>query len=340
MDKAEEAAELRRAGVGVKRIAAQLGVSHHRVQVWLRDVPLPSALARPRAKDGAREAAVLLRSEGRTYDEIATELGVSKGTLSLWLRDLRDTAPTAVADDESARDAARRLRVDGSLLREIAAELGVAMRSVHTWTRDLPIPARAVHGRSAEECRRMTRERWDVELEVRDKARQAVMSQAAADVGELTPRELELVAVTAYWCEGSKSKPWRRSERLAFINSDPDLIRIWIRWLAARGVGRDRLRFRLNIHESGDLIGSTAFWAEVVAAPPTDFSKPTVKRHNPKTVRQNTGEAYVGCLTVNVLQGRELYQRLSGIWSGIVAGCQWADQPPPGTAHCADIPLS
>ena len=276
MDQAEEAAELRRAGVGVKRIAAQLGVSHHRVQVWLRDVPVPSAMARPRAKDGAREAALALRAEGRTYDEIATELGVSKGTLSLWLR-------------------------------------------------DLPGPMRNAFGRSAEECRRMARERWDSELARRDGDRQQVMSAATASVGSLTVRELELVAVTAYWCEGTKSKPWRRKERLALINSDAGVITVWLRWLALQGVGPERLRFRLSIHESADLARATAYWAEVVGVAPADFGKLTLKRHNPKTVRLNTGDGYVGCLTVYVLQGRELYQRMAGIWTGVVDGGQWVD---------------
>jgi transposase len=338
MDKAEEAAELRRAGVGVKRIAAQLGVSHHRVQVWLRDVPLPSAVARPRAKDGARETAVVLRSEGRTYDEIATELGVSKGTLSLWLRDLPEADQAVELGEEGVRDAARRLRSDGLLLREIADELGVSSRSAHEWTRDLPIPARAVHGRSAEECRRMTRERWDVELERRDVDRQRVTAEAAETVGPVTARELELVAVTAYWCEGAKSKPWRRSEKVSFINSDPDLIRIWIRWLAERGIGSERLRLRLSIHESADIEAATTFWAGVVGVPTTHFSRPTLKRHNPLTVRKNTGDAYVGCLVVTVLQGREVYQHLAGVWTGLVSGTQWAAPPLPGAAHWGGIP--
>jgi hypothetical protein len=48
-------------------------------------------------------------------------------------------------------------------------------------------------------------------------------------------RELDLVAATAYWCEGQKSKPWALRERLTFINSDPELILIWVEWLRRRG---------------------------------------------------------------------------------------------------------
>jgi hypothetical protein len=37
-------------------------------------------------------------------------------------------------------------------------------------------------------------------------------------------------------------------------------------------------------------------------------------------VRKNIKEAYVGCLVVRVLQGRQLYQEIEGVWRGIAAG--------------------
>jgi transposase-like protein len=51
-----------------------------------------------------------------------------------------------------------------------------------------------------------------------------------------------------------------------------------------------------------------------------DLKADTLKRHNPKTVRKNVGEAYVGCLSIGVRQSRELYQRMAGTWQGIMAG--------------------
>jgi hypothetical protein len=42
------------------------------------------------------------------------------------------------------------------------------------------------------------------------------------------------------------------------------------------------------------------------------FRKPTLKRHNPKTVRKKVGEDYHGCLVVDVLRSAELYQRIAG----------------------------
>jgi len=39
---------------------------------------------------------------------------------------------------------------------------------------------------------------------------------------------------------------------------------------------------------------------------------PTLKRHNPKTVRKNVGDSYRGCLRINVRRSSGLYRRIEG----------------------------
>jgi len=142
----------------------------------------------------------------------------------------------------------------------------------------------------------------------------------AARVGGIDERTLSLLAAVAYWCEGAKSKPWRRNDRLVFVNSDPDLIRLLVAWLTRRGVGLDRCRLSLSIHESGDVAAATQFWASVLGVQPGSFAKPSLKRHNPKTPRKNTGASYVGCLVIGVRQSRDLYPEIEGLWRGLVRG--------------------
>jgi transposase len=335
----EQAVAMRRAGIGAKRIAKQLGIGVDLCQELLRDEPPPASLMRVRAKDELREVAIQLRREGRTYPEIREELGVSKSSLSLWLRDLdfpteeQRTALRAGTPGEPADEAlltgselARELRAEGWLLREIAEELGVAPKTAYVWCKGIPVPPRAVHGRSAEETRAMARAYWDAERQRRDVVRQECIDAHRRRVGRLTDHQLALVVATAYWCEGSKSKPWRREERLVFINSDPDLIRLFVRWLASRGVGLDRCRVSLSIHESGDLEGSTAYWAKALGADASSFAKPSLKRHNPKTVRKNIGVEYRGCLAISVRQSRDLYREIEGLWRGVAAGLPLDDE--------------
>ena len=335
----EQARAMRAAGRSRREIAAELHIGDDLMTELLAGTEVPDGLKRPRAKDEHRAAAVTLRAAGRTYDEIADELGVSKGSLSLWLRGLprptdeEGAALQAAAHpvpvqltllDPAARtdraELARQMRLDGLLLREIADALSVSVKTACVWCAGLPVPPRAKHGGNREHVRMMNRKRWDRVLAERDEERADAKTRAAAEVGPVEARDLVLAAVVAYWCEGSKDKPYARRERVTFINSDPGLIRLFLAWLRQEDIGAERWRLSLSIHESADVDAATEYWADVAGVPAATFGKPTLKRHNPKTVRKNVDDAYVGCLVVRVLQGRELYQRIEGLWQGIMSG--------------------
>jgi len=97
-----------------------------------------------------------------------------------------------------------------------------------------------------------------------------------------------------------------------FMNSDPGLIMFFLRFLDAAGVGRDRLIYRVQIHESADVAAAEQAWLALTGAAPDQFRKTTLKRHNPKTVRKNVGADYRGCLRVDVRQSSGLYYRIEG----------------------------
>jgi hypothetical protein len=148
----------------------------------------------------------------------------------------------------------------------------------------------------------------------------AESATAAAEIGELTDRELLIAGAIAYWCEGAKSKPYRRSsDRVVFTNSDPGLVRFFLRFLDVAGVQRSDLVFKVHIHESADLEAAQRFWEEVTCAPSDLFGKPTLKHHNPKTNRGNTGTAYHGCLRIEVRRSGELYRKIGGWAAGAMA---------------------
>ena len=120
-----------------------------------------------------------------------------------------------------------------------------------------------------------TRRYWEAERPAREAERAAVRDAAAAEIGPLTEREILIAGATAYWCEGTKSKPSRRNDRVAFINSDPALILLFLRFLATVGISPDRLVFRVYIHENADAERSPAILAahdrrEAGAVPPHD----------------------------------------------------------------------
>jgi hypothetical protein len=151
--------------------------------------------------------------------------------------------------------------------------------------------------------------------------RQKTVSAARIQIQQMSERDLFVVGVVAYWAEGSKAKPWRpEGEAVQFINSDPDMIRLFVTWLRLVGVGPERLSCRVHIHESGDAVEATKYWAGVAGVSPDSFSRPTIKRHRPTTSRGNVGAEYRGCLCIYVRRSTNLYRQIEGWWSGICAG--------------------
>ncbi|MFG3120003.1 hypothetical protein ACGF4C_37295 [Streptomyces sp. NPDC048197] len=277
---------------------------------------MPNTQRTPHDYEALRHHALTLRRAGLSRRQIRDRLSLP----------LTDAALTSLLEGEpppdwtrrpNAKDdlraKARELRKQGRTYNEIVAELGVAKSSVSLWVRDLPKPQK-----SPEAMHQMREARWAPYREARDLAIAQTKAEAAAEIGTLSERELFLIGVGLYWSEGSKSKPYQRRERVIFVNSDPDMIRVYMAWLTLLGVEREHLRFSLMIHESADVVGAEQYWADLVGIDVPDLCKTVLKRHNTKTVRKNVGDDYRGCFVVRVLQCAELYRRIEGWWAGMV----------------------
>lgn len=254
-----------------------------------------------------------MRTDGKTYVEIKSELGIGASTISRILGVYgKGRARPRVTDELRGR--ARALRTDGKSVPEIAQELGMAKSTVWLITKDIPW---TLTEDRAESRAAAARAGWRERKAQTAVEREQITHDIVSAFGELTDRELLIAGAVAYWAEGAKSKPWNPAEDLSFINSDPDMIRLYLQWLSVLGVDPERLRYRLSIHESADLAEATAYWAEVVGVPAERFAKATLKKHNPKTVRKNINEGYRGCLVVRVSKGAPEYRIMNGWWAAV-----------------------
>jgi transcriptional regulator with XRE-family HTH domain len=283
-----------------------------------------------------REQAVALRRAGRSRREIKELLGIgSNQTLNEALRGEPPppwTRRPNAKDDRRAK--AKELREQGLDYKRIAAELGVSKSSISLWLRDMPRPERL----SYEECCKRQAEAvaryWAAERPLREAEREAISAAAAAQIDTLSDRETLIAGAVAYWCEGGKNKPYRRHDRVNFINSDPVMIKFFLRFLDVAGIPRDQVIFRVYVHESADVVAAQRFWLDVTRAHLAQFRSPTLKRHNPRTVRKNTGEDYHGCLRVDVRRSAGLYRQIEG-WA---AAAMTSVDSPDGSAEASGPP--
>ncbi|MEU6773330.1 hypothetical protein [Streptomyces sp. NPDC046759] len=261
--------------------------------------------------EALRERALALRRAGHSLRQIRDELKIYNNDVLNQL--VKGEPPPEWTKRPNAKDdlrtKARELRLQGRPYDQIEAELGCSRSSVSLWVRDLPRPERR---RTPEEAAAVARKGWE--------------ERAKLAIGTLSTRELFLLGVGLYWAEGGKDKPYDRRENVTFVNSDPGMIEVFMAWLDLLGVERDRLRFIVMIHETADVTAAEDYWADLVGADRSSFNKTTVKKHNPRTVRKNTGDKYRGCLVIKVLKGADLYRRIEGSWYGIVEAVRETDQ--------------
>src|SRR5579864_8395813 len=272
-----------------------------------------------REPDQLREQAIALRRAGKSVRQIKQILGpIGNRALNDALRGEPPpdwTRRPNARDDLRAR--ARTLRLQGLDYEEIVAQLGVSKSSVSLWVRDLPRPPRVAPEECAKRAAERMRRYWTAERPARAARRAAASAAAAASIGGLTDREILIAGAIAYQCEGAKNKPHRRSDRVTFVNSDPELISFFLLFLDTAGVSRSLLAFQLQIHETADVESAVRFWLTLTQAQPEQFSKIFLKHHNPATTRKNTGDGYHGCLRVDVRRSCELYRKIQG-WASAV----------------------
>ena len=265
------------------------------------------------------EARRLRIDPGLSLAELMKQFGVGSATLTEWLRGIEPPAWTRRpnAKDELRAEAIQ-LRGEGWSVNDLAERLGVAKSTAYAWVKHLPLDPDAGRARQKREhAERMAEGRWATQRADRDLRQRDVHAAMAAEVGGLTERDLLLLGAAIYWCEGAKSKPWRRLDRLIFINSDPGLLRLFLRFLAGCDRGPESLRFRVHIHETADAEAAAEWWATELGLIRDRFQRPTIKRHAPRTRRANTGVDYHGCLAVTVPQSRELYWRVEGVMAAL-----------------------
>jgi hypothetical protein len=268
-----------------------------------------------------KQRAIELRQQGLSRSQIADALGLKPGggALHRWLEGVPPPEWTKRANaKDDLRERAIELRRQGRSYREIREELHVSKSSLSLWLKDIELTDE--QRERLVELQRISRTRAGRTMQARRIARrEATVASARAQVAALAESELFVAGVVAYWAEGSKAKPWRPGEQVEFCNSDPTMIVLFLRWLELIGVTRDRLVCTLMIHETADVGVAHAFWAQTIGLPMTQFNKPLIKRHNPRTVRKNRGESYHGCLAVYVRCSTELSRQIEGWWQGIVA---------------------
>lgn len=209
------------------------------------------------------------------------------------------------------------LRKQGKSYKEILDEIGVAKSTLSLWLRSVNL--------SKEQKRRLTQKSIDAakrgakrKKEKRVEITREIKEKAAKEIKSISKKELWLMGIMLYWAEGSKEKS--KSSQVEFMNSDPAMIRLFIKWLLEIvKVREEDLIFEIYIHENHKdrLKIVRKYWSESLVLPVAYFQTIRFKKHKVKTIRKNIGDKYFGIIKLKVRKSTNLNRRIAGWAEGI-----------------------
>lgn len=213
---------------------------------------------------------------------------------------------------------ARELRRHGESIREIAKKVGISRSSSSAWCRDILLTPEQTESLIQRDKDGGAKGRM-ISAELSKKRKLTRINEdkkfGFEKVGSLSTRELFLVGVGLYWAEGSKSL---RTERFVFVNSDPKMIKLMIRWLReCIGVPEEDIVCRVGINEMHRerIVEVQNYWSNITGIPLSHFKNTSFKKVVNKKIYDNYFDHY-GTLDLLVRKCTRLFYKILGSIEG------------------------
>lgn len=218
------------------------------------------------------------------------------------------------------KEQAQRLRLAGQSIKDIAQKLSVSKGSVSLWCRQIVLTEQQISSIQKRGFKKNERGRLVGALANKQK-RLNIISQLRTSgmqqVGNLSHRELILVASALYWAEGAKT-----SSRFVFVNSSPEMILLMFHSLVrVFGIKREDIRVgiqinHIHVHRIQDVL---KFWSKLLNLPLSQFDNPYYIYASPKKVYSNM-DSYQGTVRLKVKKSSVLQYKILGLIEGVVHG--------------------
>ncbi|MEK7462132.1 MAG: hypothetical protein AAB618_00990 [Patescibacteria group bacterium] len=215
------------------------------------------------------------------------------------------------------RREAYELRKLGFSINNIAAQLGVSKSSVSVWCRDL-ILTKTQQQRLKQNSYEAGHKGRLIGAEMnRQKRLSSIKSyeeKARLEIGNLTNRDLTVLATALFWAEGAKT-----GSRFVFINSDPDMILIVMKYLTkVLKIERSQINATIQINRIHEkrIEEIYYFWCSLLQIPRDQLGRPYYIDVVPKKEYENQN-SYKGILRLRVNNGASLQYKLLGYISAL-----------------------
>lgn len=212
------------------------------------------------------------------------------------------------------------LRKQGKTYTDILKVVPVAKSTLAIWLKDAKLST--PEKQKFTEAKRLASLRGgQTKRKQRVERQKSLFLKSKSEIESLSERELFLIGVALYWAEGSKEKEHSPGSPLRFANGDPYMIKLFLEWLRAIGVKKERICFDIYLHDNNKYRTADVikYWAMNTSFSENLF-KVYYKKDIPKTKRRNISpDTYFGLVRIYVKESSDLVRRINGWIEGIVA---------------------
>lgn len=205
------------------------------------------------------------------------------------------------------------MRKNGHTYSEILKKIPVAKSTLSLWLREVYLTKRQSHKLTLKKKQSMLKGAAARKTD-RIKRVKEIYEKSDKELSNLSKRDLWMLGIALYWAEGSKEKETRPGSSVLFANTDPRMIKVFIKWLSVLfNVSKKDLVCNIAFHKSHidreKII--IRYWAKIIGVAESKFKKVLIKNHQISTKYPNR-HLYFGTLRVKVRASSTIVRRIDG----------------------------
>lgn len=173
---------------------------------------------------------------------------------------------------------------------QIKKILRVSKSTLSIWLRNYPLSEERI--RELQKSEAVIEKIRNTKRKKREKRLKEIYKTQKKKILPLTNRNFFIAGLFLYWGEGTKC----RRDGLSISNSDPSVIKFFIRWLKkSLSVPRKKMRVGLHLYNDMDVNKEMAFWSEILKIPLSQFIHPYIKKTSSERINHKGGFGHGTC---------------------------------------------
>lgn len=215
--------------------------------------------------------------------------------------------------NEKLKAKAIKLRKAGKTYSEILKVIPIAKSTLSLWLREVSLTKRQNQTITLKRRQAILRGAAARKTD-RIKRVKEIYEESDRELLHLSKRDLWMLGIALYWAEGSKEKEVKPGSSVMFANTDPRMIKVFIKWLKTFfDISKKDLVYNIAFHESHKDREEVIIkrWAKIIGVSRSKIRKIFIKTHQISTKYPNR-HLYFGTLRVRVKASSIIVRRIDG----------------------------